>query len=166
MKFPDDTFFKKLQVSIEDITNDEQPSFGRVGHPFTVPKGYFEKAKREIIAAVFTEKSHGKVIAFPKFKVWYAAAAVLFLSTITAWFYSSSFNDGSVLVQNLSHEEILVYLESEPIGYSEITSAVDFTNEEIYDINAESTSFENDELDFMLDSPDLLLEEIKQLDEK
>lgn len=165
MKFPNDSFFNKLQTSIEDIIDDEQLSIGRVGHPFTVPKGYFERAKQEIITAVFAEKTEGRVIAFPKFKVWYAAAAVLLISSVSFWFYNTSMAETNVLVQNLTQEEIMVYLENEPISYAEITNFVDFTNEEINDLTSESLSFDDD-LDYMIDSPELLMEEIKQLDEK
>ncbi|MDP5121951.1 MAG: hypothetical protein NWQ46_10175 [Spirosomaceae bacterium] len=165
MKFPNDSFFNKLQASIEDIIDDEQLSIGRVDHPFTVPKGYFEQASQQILALTSAKKPKGKQLAFPKFKVWYAAAAILLLSSVTAWFYTNSVADNSVLVQNLTNEEILSYLENEPIGYSEIANSVDFTNEEIYELTSESLPFDDD-LDYMLDSPELLMEEIQQLNEK
>lgn len=165
MKTPNQSFFNKLQASIEDIIDDEQLSVGRVSHPFTVPQGYFDELKSNILSSIDRKQVKGNVIPFPKFKIWYAAAALLFFLTAGFWVLSTNDSSNNVSLQNLSQDEIVAYLESEPIGFAEITNSVEFTSDEISTLNAESL-FLGEDFDYTLESPELLFEEIELLDEK
>ncbi|MFT6204862.1 MAG: hypothetical protein ACI9V1_001565 [Spirosomataceae bacterium] len=164
MKFPDQSFFDKLQSSIEDIVDDEQLSIGRVDHPFTVPKGYFDQLKSNILTSVDSNQKKGRVIPFPKFKVWYAAAALLLFSSVGLWIYNDSPSE-IISLQSLSQDEIIAYLENEPIDYSEISNSAEFTAEEMTSLTADNLPLGED-FEFFIDSPELLIEEIEQLDEK
>jgi hypothetical protein len=164
MKFPDQSFFNKLQSSIEDIVDDEQLSIGRVDHPFTVPQGYFNQLKSDILFSVDTNQKKGRVIEFPKLRIWYAAAALLLFSSVGLWFYNDSLRV-TVSLQSLSQDEIIAYLENEPIDYPEISNSVEFTAEEMTSLTVDNLPLGED-FEFFIDSPELLIEEIEQLDEK
>ena len=164
MKIPEDSFFDKLKSSIDDLIDDEQLSIGRVGHPFTVHEGYFIALRNSIFQRIDSlAQPKGKLITFaPKFKVWYGAAAVLVISLFSAWFFS---NPASGPVEELSSEDIIAYFEIEPINYNEISSAVEFTESEVASLNDTYLPLIEEE-ELLIDSPEMLLEEINQLNEK
>lgn len=166
MKILENSFFDKLKLSIDDLIDDEQLSIGRVGHPYIVPKGYFESLFVSINDRVdlISQPQGRRIIFIPKFKIWYGAAATFLVASVIAmWFFQSP---TTTSVEDLSREDIIAYFEVEPINFSEISTAANFSEQEVTSLTDSYLPELYGADDFYSDSPDLLLEEIQQLNEK
>ncbi len=165
MQFPNNSFFDKLKSSIDDLIEDEQLSIGRIGHPFTVPNGYFSALSSDINRRVDTlQSSRSAIWLSPKLKVWYgAAASFLIAGMVSFWFLTSP---STTTVESLSSEDIIAYFEVEPISLNEISAAVEFSATDAANLTKDYLPEPESAEDFYVYSAEDLLEEIEQIDEK
>lgn len=165
MPFPDNSFFDNLKSSIDDLIGDEQLSIGRIGHPFTVPNGYFVALSIAINRRIDTLESPKSVIWLsPKLKIWYgAAASFLIASLVSFWFFTSP---ATTTVESLSSEDIIAYFEVEPISLNEISTAIEFSANDAAALTEDYLPEFTQEDDLYVYSAEDLMEEIQQINEK
>lgn len=99
----------------------ENLSFGLVSHPFVVNKFYFENLETEILKQ--TSRKKKTVFYGISTKIIRLAASVILLIgfSVVSYFQFLSGSSEIVKVEELSNEEILAYLDNEPLTYEEIT---------------------------------------------
>lgn len=160
MKKLQDTFFDKLKSSIDDLIDDEQLSIGRVGHPFTVHPGYFVELRTSILSSVKSLNGRPSVFTINRKSVWYSAAAVAVFAMVGAGMFFNQ--DDSVSINQLSSEEIVAYLETQPLSMAEISTNADFTADELSDIELATFPLTAEDIDIG-SSNAIMLYEIEEL---
>lgn len=157
-------FFKNLNSKIDDLIDDEQPTFGKVYHPFVVPNGYFVELKNAILIKVDALKvSHFKIL-YKKYKwVSVAASVAIVFSFLTYFaFNNSTTNDQVVALNELSKDDIVAYLDAQPISSQELNNNAILTENELAAIMLENLNDESLVIDDIL-SNEAILTEIENL---
>lgn len=127
----------------------------KIGHPYKVPDGYFEKLENEILLKTIDNQFVTNIEKQKKWNIWplgIAASFVIICGLFWANYNKPDTNTEKELAQ-VSQSQAIAYLETRDIGLDEIQS----------EISNENIEFENIELEFL---PENIEPEINETIEK
>jgi len=124
---------------------------------FKVPAGYFDELQNDVLNKIDAEANpKGMIVPFRAFYAVAASIALLAVSILTLWYFSTHSGrieaSYSELLSEVSDDEIIAYLEYSDVSYSEIGNYV-YDDAEIQEKEdpTEFFEFEEEEADALLE---------------